>query len=117
MIALDDLSLKIKYLVVSNNDSWLCHKRIAHIHMKHLNKLLKHDLVIVLPKIKFIKDKLCDASQKEKQTKSTFKPKNVVTTTRSLQLLHMDLFGPSRTQNFEGNVYALVIINDFLRYF
>ena len=28
----------------------------------------------------------------------------------------MDLFGPSRTRSFGGNVYALVIIDDFSRY-
>ncbi|CAJ2637485.1 unnamed protein product [Trifolium pratense] len=116
MISLDDSSLKVKCLMANNNDSWLWHKRAAHIHMEHLNKLAKRDLVIGLPKIKFVKDKLCDACQKGKQTKSTFKPKNVVSTTRPLQLLHMDLFGPSRTRSFGGNVYALVIVDDFSRY-
>lgn len=65
MISLDDLSLKIKCLMLRNNDSWIWHKRVAHIHIEHLNKLVKHDLVIGLPKIKFVKDKLCDACQKE----------------------------------------------------
>ena len=116
MITLDDLSMKVQCLMVNNNDAWLWHKRIAHIHMEHLNKLVKHDLVIGLPKMKFIKDKLCSACQKGKQTKSTFKPKNVVSTTRPLQLLHMDLFGPSRTRSFGGNIYALVIVDDFSRF-
>lgn len=115
-VCLNDLSLKIKCLVVNNNDAWLWHKRIAHIHMEHLNKLVKHDLVIGLPKMKFVKDRLCDACQKGKQTKSSFKQKNVVSTTRPLQLIHMDLFGPSRTRSFGGNVYALVIVDDFSRY-
>ena len=116
MISLDDLYLKVKCFMVNNNESLLWHKSSAHIHMEHLNKLTKHDLVIGLPKIKFVKDKLCDACQNGKQTKSTFKSNNVVSTTRTLQLLHMDLFGPSRTRSFRGNVYALVIIDDFSRY-
>lgn len=81
----------------------------------NLNELAKHDLVIGLPKIKFVKYKLRDPCQKRKQTKSTFKPKNVVSTTRPLQLLHMDLFSPSRTRSFRGNLYALVIVDDFPR--
>lgn len=117
MISLDDSSLKLKCLVVNNNnDAWLWHKRIAHIHMDHLNKLVKHDLVVGLPKIKFIKDKLCDACQKGKQTKVSFKPKHVVSTSRPLELIHMDLFGPSRTRSFGGNYYALVIVDDYSRY-
>ncbi|XP_050908932.1 uncharacterized protein LOC127122675 [Lathyrus oleraceus] len=43
----------VKCLVVNNNKSWLWHKRFAHIHMERLNKLIKHDLVIGLPKIKY----------------------------------------------------------------
>lgn len=116
MISFDDSSLKVKCLMANNNEVWLWNKRFAHIHMEHLNKLIKHDLVIGLPKIKFIKDKLCDACQKGKQTKTTFKSKQVVSTSRPLQLLHMDLFGPSRTKSFGGSIYALVIVDDFSRY-
>ena len=54
MITLDDLSLKIKCLMVNNNDSWPWHKRATHIHMEHLNKLVKRDLVIGLPKINYV---------------------------------------------------------------
>ena len=104
MITLDDLSMKVQCLMVNNNDAWLWHKRIAHIHMEHVNKLVKHDLVIGLPNMKFIKDKLCNACQKGKLTKTTFKYKNVVSTTRPLQLFHIDLLGPSRTKSFEKNL-------------
>lgn len=90
MISLDNPSLKVKCLMVSNNDSWLWRKRIAHIHMEHLNKLVKHELFIALLKMKFIKDKLCDACQKGKQTKTTFKSKKVISTTRPLQMFHQE---------------------------
>jgi len=36
-----------------DDDPWLCHKRIAHINMEHLNKLISKDLVVGLPKLKF----------------------------------------------------------------
>ena len=48
--------------------------------------------------------------------KSSFKIKNVVSSLRPLELLHMDLFGPSRTMSLGGNYYALVIVDDFSRY-
>ena len=56
----------------------------------------KNSLVIGLPQLKFEKDKICDACQMGKQTKSSFKSKNMISTIRPLQLLHMDLFGPSK---------------------
>ena len=117
MISLDDISSSdAKCLMSKENDSWLWHRRIAHIHMDHLNKLVSKELAIGLLKLKFEKDKLCDACQKGKQVKASFKAKNVVSTTRPLQLLHMDLFGPSRTMSFGGNYYALVIVDDYYRY-
>ena len=59
-----DLSLKIDNnhcFLSKDDDPWLWHKRIAHINMDHLNKLISKDLVVGLPKLKFEKDKLCDA--------------------------------------------------------
>ena len=117
MISLDDTSShNLKCLLSKEDDVWLWHRRLAHIHMDHLNKLISKDLVIGLPKLKFKKDRLCDACQKGKQVKVSFKSKNIVSTNRPLQLLHMDLFGPSRTMSFGGNYYALVIVDDYSRF-
>jgi len=62
--------------------------------MHHLNRLVSKELAIGLPKLKFERDRLCEACQKSKQTKSSFKQLNVVSTSRPLELLHIDLFGP-----------------------
>ena len=37
-----------------------------------------------------------------KQSKTTFKAKDIVSTSKPLELIHMDLFGPSRTLSFGG---------------
>ena len=73
MISLDDISSNdAQCFITKEEESWLWHKRIAHIHMDHLNKLISKELVIGLPKIRFEKDKLCDACQKGKQKKFLF---------------------------------------------
>jgi hypothetical protein len=46
---------------------WLWHRRLGHIGMKQLNKLVKHDLVRGLKDDTFEKDKLCSACQAGKQ--------------------------------------------------
>jgi len=56
------------------------------------------------------------ACQKGKQVKSSFKIKNVFSSLKPLELLHLDLFGPSRTMSLGGNYYALVIVDDYSRY-
>ena len=76
----------------------------------------KNDLVKGLPKTKFIKDEVCDAYQFGKQTKTSFKKKKEISTSRPLELLYMDLFGPNRIASMSGKVYAFVIVDDFSRF-
>ncbi|GJS27282.1 retrovirus-related pol polyprotein from transposon TNT 1-94 [Tanacetum coccineum] len=51
-----------------------------------------------------------------KQAHASHKAKNLVSTTRCLELLHMDLFGPSAVRSYGGNRYTLVIVDDYSRY-
>jgi len=84
--------------------------------MHALENLSRFELVIGLPKLKFEKDHVCDACQLGKQTRSSFKGKDIVSTSKPLQLLHMDLFGLTRTASIGGKRYAFVIIDDFSRF-
>jgi len=84
--------------------------------MHHLNKLISKELVVGLPKLKFEKDHICEACQKGKQIEHSFKLKNIVSTSKPLELLHIYLFGPSRTPSLGGNYYALVIVDDYSRF-
>lgn len=64
--------------------------------MDLLKKISSRGLVRGLPKLKYKKTEPCSACQLGKQVKTSFKTKNQVSTTDSLQLLHLDLFGPER---------------------
>ena len=103
-------------LVSKIDYSWLWHRRTAHINMYNLNHLVRKDLVIGLPKLKFEKNKLCGACKKGKQVKNSFQSKNIVSTSISVELLHIDLFGPSRTMSLSGNYYGLVIVDNYSRF-
>ena len=48
--------------------------------------------------------------------KTSFKPKTHHSSSKPLQLLHLDLFGPSRTASLGGKHYAFVIVDDFSRF-
>jgi hypothetical protein len=85
--------------------------------MNQLKKLMKHDLIIGLKNdIVFEKNKLCSACQAGKQVGNTHPTKSVVSTSRSLELLHMDLFGPTTYRNIGGNSYCLFVVDDYSRY-
>ena len=59
---------------------------------------------------------MCDACVKGKHQKSSFQSKNLISTTRPLELLHMDLFGPSNTLSLGGKAYCFVIVDDYSRF-
>ncbi|GJS64267.1 hypothetical protein Tco_0678831 [Tanacetum coccineum] len=71
------------------------------------------ELVRNLPKLKFDQH-FCDACKMGKQAHASHKAKNVVSMTRCLELLHMDLFGPSAVRSYGGNRYTLVIVDGLL---
>ena len=81
--------------------------------MNLISKLFKKELVIGLSKISFEKNRLFGACQQEKQTKISFKSKNIVSTSKPLQLLYMDLITPSRTISVGGKLYILTVVDVF----
>ena len=77
---------------------------------------IPNELVYVFPKLKFDKEHVCEACQRGKQTRKSFPLKKCVSTSKPFELLHMDLFGPSRTMSLGGNLYGLVVVDDHSRY-
>ncbi|GJU91572.1 retrovirus-related pol polyprotein from transposon TNT 1-94 [Tanacetum coccineum] len=79
-----------------------------------IQSLASKELVRNLPKLKFDQH-FCDACKIGKQAHASHKAKNIVSTTRCLELLHMDLFGPSAIRSYGENRYTLVIVDDYSR--
>jgi transposase InsO family protein len=63
--------------------------------------------------VAFEKDKACGACQDGKQVGAQHRVKNIMTTIRPLEMLHIDLFGPISYISIGGNKYGLVIIDDY----
>ena len=74
----------------------LWHKRLGHASLSLLNKLVSKDLVVGLPTIKYNDGNVCDSCAKGKQVQNSFKSKKRVSTTRPLEMLHINLCGPMR---------------------
>ncbi|GJW99881.1 retrovirus-related pol polyprotein from transposon TNT 1-94 [Tanacetum coccineum] len=74
--------------------------------MRLIQSLASKELVRNLPKLKFDQH-FCDACKMGKQAHASHKAKNIVSTTRCLELLHMDLFGPSAIHS-RKNTYELL---------
>ncbi|XP_075100569.1 uncharacterized protein LOC142176524 [Nicotiana tabacum] len=83
-------------------DPWLWHRKLGHASMHLIENRSEHELVIGLPKLNFSRNHICDAYQIGKQTRYFFKNKDFISTSKPLQFLHMDLFGPTRTASIGG---------------
>jgi hypothetical protein len=112
---LEDVELD-RWLITKTNMGWLWHRRLVHVDMRNLHKLQKNSHILGLINIIFKKDRPCGACQAEKQVGIYYHAKNIMTTTRPLEMLHMNLFGPISYISIGGNKYSLVIVDDYSRF-
>ncbi|GKE42726.1 retrovirus-related pol polyprotein from transposon TNT 1-94 [Tanacetum coccineum] len=102
-------------LAMIDENSTLWHRRLGHANMRLIQSLASKELVRNLPKLKFDQH-FCDTCKIGKQAHASHKAKNIVSMTRCLELLHMDLFCSSAVRSYGGNRYTLVIVDDYSRY-
>ncbi|GJX73997.1 zf-CCHC domain-containing protein [Tanacetum coccineum] len=88
-------------LATIDENSTLWHRRLGHANMRLIQSLASKELVRNLPKLKFDQH-FCDACKMGKQSHTSHKAKNIVSMTRCLEILHMDLFGPSAVRSYRG---------------
>ncbi|GJS29352.1 retrovirus-related pol polyprotein from transposon TNT 1-94 [Tanacetum coccineum] len=102
-------------LATIDENSTLWHRRLGHANMCLIQSLASKELVRNLPKLKFDQH-FCDACKMGKQAHASYKAKNRVSMTRCLELIHMDLFGPSVVRSYRRNRYTLVMVDDYSMY-
>ncbi|GJZ60343.1 putative ribonuclease H-like domain-containing protein, partial [Tanacetum coccineum] len=99
------------------DESNLWHRRLGHVKFKTMNKLvrgnLRGNLVRGLPLKIFENNHTCVACQKGKQHKASCKTKTVSSISQPLQMLHMDLFGPTFVKSLMKKMYCLVVTDDY----
>ena len=59
---------------------------------------------------------VCGPCQLGKQTKAKHPGTQTSVTSRPLELLHLDLMGPTRTKSLGGKRYIMVVVDEFTRY-
>ncbi|GKB05281.1 retrovirus-related pol polyprotein from transposon TNT 1-94 [Tanacetum coccineum] len=98
------------------DESNLWHRRLGHVNFKTMNKLVRGNLVRGLPSKLFEINQTCVACQKGKQHRASCKTKTVSSISQPLQMLHMDLFGPTFVKSLMKKMYCLVVTDDFSRF-
>nr|GEW55901.1 hypothetical protein [Tanacetum cinerariifolium] len=82
----------------SSSQAWLWHHRLSHLKFDTINLLSKNDIVVGLPKLKFVKDRLCSSCELGKAKRKSFHTKITPSSKR------------------RGKRYVLVIVDDYSRY-
>ena len=67
-----------------------------------------------MPQITKPANTLCKHCHHEKQTQAEFK-RNEYATTKTLQIVHTNLCGPTRTKGLNGQQYFMLLIDDYTR--
>jgi transposase InsO family protein/DNA-binding transcriptional MerR regulator len=98
-----------------HDEIWLWHRRLGHLNFDHLIKLKNLEAVKDLPRISKPQDYVCKPCQVGKLTRTHFKSKSSTSTEKPLQLVHMDLCGPSRQEGTGKENYFMLIIDDYSR--
>nr|GEV44498.1 hypothetical protein [Tanacetum cinerariifolium] len=109
-----DEDLEVAFTTLTQ--AWLWHRRLSHLNFDYINLLSKKDIVIGLPKLKYIKGQLCSFYELSKGKRSSFKSKAVPSSKGRLNFLHVDLCGLMRIASINGKKYILVIVDDYSRY-
>ncbi|GJT47368.1 putative ribonuclease H-like domain-containing protein [Tanacetum coccineum] len=110
-----DLACLLAKATLDESTQW--HRRLGHVNFKNMNKLVKGNLVRGLPPKLFQNDHTCVACNKGKQHKVSYKAKTAVSSfSEPLQMLHMDLFGPTSVRSISYKFYCLVITDAFSRF-
>ena len=88
---------------------------MGHASYKHLSIVSKHESVLGISKLSRVSNVVYGPCQLGKQTKA----KHLGTTSatsRPLELLHLNLMGPTRIESLGRKRYIMVVVDDFTRY-
>ena len=109
-----DANIVCNSIHLPNEDLW--HQRMGHASYKHLSIVSKHESVLGISKLSRMSNVVCGPCQLGKQTKAKHPGTQTSATSRPLELLHLNLIGPTRIESLGGKRYIMVVVNDFTRY-
>ena len=89
---------------------------MRHASYKHLSIVSKHESMLGIPKLSRVSNVVCGPCQLGKKTKAKHPGTQTSASSRPLELLHLDLMGPTGTESLGGKRYIMVVVDDFIGY-
>ncbi|KAK2428549.1 putative mitochondrial protein [Trifolium repens] len=103
-------------LVTTEDEVQLWHQKMGHLNLKGMKKVISLEAIRGIPKLKIVEGKVCGECQIGKQVRMSHPMLEHQTTSKILELLHMDLMGPMQVESLGGKRYVLVVVDDYSRY-
>jgi transposase InsO family protein len=91
------------------------HARFGHLHFRALHTLSKKGMVRGMPKVDRVEE-YCDGCVLGKQHRAPFSRASAFRAEHGLKLVHTDLCGPITPATLSGNIYFLLVVDNFSRY-
>ena len=89
---------------------------MGHASYKQLSLVSKNDAVLGMPKLNKVTNAMCGPCQLGKQTKAQHHAALIIAMARPLELLLVDLKGPTRKESLGRKKYIMVVVDDFTRF-
>ena len=103
-----DVDIVCNSIRLPNKDLW--HQRMGHASYKHLSIVSKHKSMLGIPKLSRVSNVVCGPCQLGKQTKAKHPGTQTSATSTPLELLHLDLMGPTKIESLGGKRYIMVVV-------
>ena len=89
---------------------------IGNTSYKQLSIVSMNEAVLGIPKLNKVVNGVYGLCQLGKQTKAQHHGTLTTATTKALELLHIDLMGPTRMESLGGKKYIIVVVDDLTKF-
>ena len=103
-----DADIVCNSIRLPNKDLW--NQRMGHASYKHLSIVSKHKSMLGIPKLSRVSNVVCGPCQLGKQTKAKHPGTQTSATSKPLELLHLDLMGPTKIESLGGKRCIMVVV-------
>ena len=113
-VLVPDAEIVFNSIRMTNEDLW--HQRMGNASYKKLSIVSKNEVVLRIPKLNKVVNVVYGLCQLGKQTKAQHHGTLTTTTTKALELLHIDLMGLTKMESLGGRKYIMVVVDDFTKF-
>ena len=111
-----ELNLSSTCALSIENEVKLWHQKLRNLNLKGMKIIISEEVVKGIPKLKIEEGRVYSDCQIGKQTKMSHQKMQHLTTSKVLELLHMDMMVPMLVESLGVKKYAYVVVDDFSRY-